>query len=426
MGIKDMLGRGGVVTVEEARRALYDGIVLPEPEAERVAITSALGRVLARHIVSPETLPGFARSAMDGYAVAARDTYGATDALPAYLRLAGEIRMGEEATVPLGKGEASSISTGGMLPSGADAVVMFEHTSLVEGSDVEVSRPVAPGENVVQAGDDVEAGDLLLTKGHKLRPQDMGALAGVGIIEVDVFTRPRVAIINTGNEVIEAGLTPKPGQVRDVNSYNLAGLVEQAGGVPCRMGIFPDEYGAIMDAVVRGLNDADVVAITGGSSVGTRDLTAGIIDELGRAEGRGVLVHGVSVKPGKPVIIGVAGGKPVFGLPGHPVAVSVSFGLFVAPLLKRLAGEIDPLGIAGIPPLRVVKARIARNYSSGQGREDHLRVSLELVDGELWARPVLGKSGLITTLVRAHGTVVIPLSKLGLSKGEVVDVELFD
>ncbi|HEX9860827.1 MAG TPA: molybdopterin molybdotransferase MoeA, partial [Nitrospirota bacterium] len=340
-------------------------------------------------------------------------------------KLAGEVKMGEEAVTPIEKGEAFAISTGGMLPPGSDAVVMLEHTSMA-GGEVEVSTPAAPGENVVQAGDDVREGEPLLDMGHKLRPQDLGALAGVGVVEVDVFRRPRVAIINTGNEVVEASEATKPGQVRDVNSYNLAGLVLQAGGVPIRMGIFPDEYGAIKDAVERGLSEADVVAITGGSSVGTRDLTAGVIEELGRDEGMGVLVHGVSVKPGKPVIIGIAKGKPVFGLPGHPVAVSVTFGLFVAPVMKKLAGEVDPLGIAGIPPLRVVKARVARNYYSGQGREDHLRVSLELIDGELWARPVLGKSGLITTLVRAHGTVVVPMAKLGLSRGEVVDVELFD
>lgn len=425
MDIKDMLGRGGVVTVGEAKDKLLGKLPAARPEVERVGIISALGRVLAADTVSPETLPGFARSVMDGYAVIARDTYGATESLPAYLKLAGEVRMGEEAVTPIGKGEAFAISTGGMLPPGSDAVVMLEHTSMA-GGDVEVTSPVATGENVVQAGDDVKEGEPLLTRGHKLRPQDLGALAGLGIIELGVFRKPRVAIINTGNEVVEASEATKPGQVRDVNSYNLAGLVLQAGGVPIRMGIFPDEYGAIKDAVERGLSEADVVSITGGSSVGTRDLTAGVIEELGRDEGMGVLVHGVSVKPGKPVIIGIAKGKPVFGLPGHPVAVSVTFGLFVAPVLKRLAGEVDPLGIAGIPPLRVVKARIARNYYSGQGREDHLRVSLELIDGELWARPVLGKSGLITTLVRAHGTVVIPTAKLGLSRGETVDVELFD
>jgi len=334
--------------------------------------------------------------------------------------------MGQEPVTPVEKGEAFSISTGGMLPPGADAVLMFEHASRVGQDGLEVMRPVAPGENVVAAGDDVKRGETLMAAGHRLRPQDLGALAGIGVTSVEVFARPRVAIINTGNEIVDAGSEPRPGQVRDVNSYNLAALVEKAGGVPVLLGIFPDEYEAIRAAVLDGLKRADIVAITGGSSVGTRDMTAGVIDELGRPDGTGVVVHGVSVKPGKPIIIGMAGGKPVFGLPGHPVAVSVSFGLFVGPLIKTFSGEVDPLGIAGIPPVRVVRARIARNYSSGPGREDHLRVALERRGEELWALPVLGKSGLITTLVRAHGTVVIPISRLGLARGEWVDVELFD
>jgi len=424
--MKDMLGRGGAVTVDEARSALFGALPAHRPAIETVAIQDALGRVLARDVVSPVLLPAFARSTMDGYALRAADTYGATEAMPAYLRLAGEVLMGEEPARTVEKGEVLSISTGGMLPSGADAVVMLEHTSRLEGGEIEVLRSVAPGENVVQPGEDIAAGEPLLTMGHRLRPQDAGALAGVGIVTVDVFKRPCVAIINTGNEIVEAGAEPRPGQVRDINSYNLAGLVLSAGGTPLRLGIYPDDYDAIKSAVEKGLSVADTVAITGGSSVGARDLTAGVIDELGSKDGGGVLVHGVSVKPGKPVIIGLAGGKAVFGLPGHPVAVTVSFGLFVAPLIKRLSGEVDPLGLAGIPPVRVVRARMARNYSSGAGREDHLRVALERRGDDLWAVPILGKSGLITTLVRAHGTVVIPLARLGLGKGEWVDVELFD
>jgi len=423
MNAKDMLGRVGLVTVEEARKAFDAAFTMPALSTEKVCVTTSLRRVLAADVNALSPLPAFARSSMDGYAAAAAGTFGATDSMPAYLSVAGEVAMGEEAITPLAKGQAVRISTGGMLPPGADAVVMLEHTQMLDKETVEVMKPVAPGDNVVQAGDDVQAGDTLLAKGHRIRPQDMGALAGIGVTKVEVYTRPRVAIINTGNEIVEASAEPEPGQVRDINSYNLAGLVEQAGGEPVTLGIFRDEYDAISSAVEKGLGDSDIVAITGGSSVGTRDLTAKVISDIG---GPGVLVHGVSVRPGKPVIIGLAGGKPVFGLPGHPVAVTVSFELFIGPLIKRLSGEVDPLGIAGIPPMRVVRARMTRNYSSAQGREDHLRVSLELVEGELWARPILGKSGLITTLVRAHGTVVIQLSKLGLEKGEWVDVRLFD
>jgi len=421
-----MLGRGSLVTVGEARRIFYEAFAVPRLASEAVPITGALRRVLASDIVSDVTLPAFPRSSMDGYAVSARDTFGATDSMPAYLSISGEVLMGEEAVTRVHKGQAMRISTGGMLPPGSDAVVMLEHSQLLPDGTLEVSRPVAPAENVLAPGEDVREGETLLAGGHRLRPQDLGALAGIGVTEVEVFKRPRVAVINTGNEIIEAAATPRPGQVRDVNSYNLAGLVVQAGGEPVLMGIYKDDYADIKGAVEKALEVSEIVAVTGGSSVGTRDLTAKVIGELGGGPGAGVLVHGVSVRPGKPVIIGIAAGKPVFGLPGHPVAVTVSFELFIRPLIGRLTGLVDRLGLSGIPPVRVAKARMARNYSSAPGREDHIRVALDLLEGELWARPILGKSGLITTLVRADGSVVIPLEKTGLEKGEVVEVEIFD
>jgi len=422
---RDMLGRASVVTVEEARRIFEGAFLMPSLAVEAVPITGALRRVLAGDVVSGVTLPAFFRSSMDGYAVRAKDTFGATDALPAYLAVTGEVLMGEEAVAALSKGQAMKISTGGMLPPGSDAVVMYEHSQTLPDGTLEVGRPVAPGENVVAPGEDVREGETLLTAGHRLRPQDLGALAGIGVLEVGVFKRPKVAVINTGNEIIDASLTPSPGQVRDVNSYNLAGLILQAGGEPVPMGIYKDDYDDIKKAVEGALDASDIVAITGGSSVGTRDLTAKVIDGLGGAGG-GVLVHGVSVRPGKPVIIGLCRERPVFGLPGHPVAVTVSFELFIRPLIERLSGYVDRLKTSGIPPVRVVKARMARNYSSGPGREDHIRVALELKEGELWARPILGKSGLITTLVKADGAVVIPLAKQGLERGETVEVALFD
>ncbi|HEY3346609.1 MAG TPA: gephyrin-like molybdotransferase Glp [Nitrospirota bacterium] len=423
MSYKDMLGRTEVVTVNIAEEIFYESFKVPEPGFETLPIVNTLSRVVAEDVVSESPLPEFSRSSMDGYAVLAKDTFGATESMPAYLQLVGEIPMGEEPRMALEKGRAVRISTGGMMPSGSDAVVMLEQTQALGDGEIEVLKPVAPGENAVQVGDDVKAGETLLARGHRVRPQDMGALAGIGVTEVKVYKRPRVAIINTGNEIIEASRIPAPGQVRDINSYNLAGLVLQAGGDPVRLGIYRDDYGSIKAAVSRALADADIVALTGGSSVGTGDHTAKVIDDLG---GPGVLVHGVSIRPGKPVIIGIAQGKPVFGLPGHPVAVSVSFEVFLRPLIKKLSGEIDPLGIEGIPSVRVVRAKVARNYSSAQGREDHLRVALEMVGGQLMAIPILGKSGLITTLVKAHGTVVIPASRIGLEKGEIVDVKLFD
>ncbi len=418
-----MLGRGEAVGVGEALSILRSSYTAPEPGREEVSLHEALGRALAADIISQTALPEFPRSSMDGYAVFSADTFGASEQIPAYLKLAGEIVMGEAAPVLLLRGQAVAIPTGGMLPEGADAVVMLEYAQALDTGELEIMRPVAPGENVVQPGDDIKAGETAFTKGHRLRPQDIGAMAGIGITYAPVFKRPKVAIINTGSEIVPADKTPRPGQVRDVNSYTLAGMVRLAGAIPVLKGIFRDEYGPIREAAESAISECDAVALTGGSSVGNQDLTAKIINDMGKP---GVIVHGVSVKPGKPVIIGVVSGKPVFGLPGHPVAVAVCFELFLRPLISEISGKIDPLEALGIPGVRVVEARMARNYSSVPGREDHLGVALRKDEGELWAYPVLGKSGLIFTLAKAHGTAVIPADRPGIAKGEKVMVRLFD
>ncbi len=448
------MGRGEAVSVDEALGILHSSYVPPEPGREEVSLREALGRILAADIISGTHLPEFPRSSMDGYAVFSSDTFGASEQIPAYLKLAGEVFMGEADPGPISRGQVFAIPTGGMLPDGADAVVMLEHTQILpppspgatrhplplrgegnilasspsmgagreEGDEVEITKPVAPGENVIQPGDDIRAGEAAFAKGHRLRPQDLGALAGIGVTRVPVFKMPRVAIINTGNEIVPADKSPRPGQVRDVNSYTLAALVRKAGATPVLKGIFRDEFRPIREAVEDAISECELVAITGGSSVGTRDLTEKVINDIEP----GIIVRGVSVKPGKPVIIGIVSGKPVFGLPGHPVAVAVCFYLFLRPLLREISGEIDQLAALGIPDVRAVEARMARNYSSVPGREDHLGVMLKLEDGELWAYPSLGKSGLIFTLVKAHGMAVIPAEKPGVAKGEKVMVRLFD
>ncbi len=421
--VKDMLGREEVVTVKEARRLFFENWNPLPLEEEIIDLTDALHRVISRDITASSNLPEFARSTVDGYAVRAEDTFGATETLPAYLNLIGEIQMGEEATISVRKGDTVKIATGGMLPEGADAVVMFEHSSIVDEKMIEVVRAVAPGENVIEAGEDLQEGAIVLERGHRLRPQDLGALAGIGITAIHVYKKPKVAIISTGSEIVEATQKPKLGQVRDINSYNLTGLIKMRGGVPVRKGIFYDEYAVIRSVIEESLKETDMVIITGGSSVGTKDLSAKVINDLGDP---GVLVHGVAVRPGKPMISGIVNNKPIFGLPGHPAAVTVCFDLFVRPVLRILTGKRLPLYMKGGALKRIVKARFSRNLASAPGREDHIRVALEERDGELWAKPILGKSGLITTLVKAMGTVVIPLNKLGLEAGEVVEVRLFD
>jgi molybdopterin molybdotransferase len=417
--MRDMLGREEAITVESALELIFSKLSPKFPPEENLKIYESYGRILSRDLFSPEDLPNFSRSTVDGFAVSSSDTFGATEGLPAYLNTKYEIFMGEEPDFELKKGEVAKIATGGMLPRGADAVVMFEHTQQVDEGMIEVLKPVAPGENVIQAGEDVKRGDCVLKKGHRMRPQDIGVLAGTGVKDVWVYERPKASIISTGDEIVPPDRPAKPGQVRDINSYNLFGLLLDAGAIPLIKGIFSDEYETIRDVVEKSLKDSDIVLISGGSSVGTKDVTARVINDLGKP---GVLFHGVSLKPGKPLIGGIIDNIPVFGLPGHPAAVSVCFDIFIRPILCGLSGLSKDRYEVG---KRIIRARIARNISSSPGRQEHIAVYLEERGGELWAVPILGKSGLITTLIKADGTAVIPLRKLGVEEGEIVEVRLF-
>jgi molybdopterin molybdotransferase len=399
-----------VLTPPEALRTLLERLPATE-QVEQVDTADALDRVLARAVASPADLPTFARSTMDGFAVRASDTFGASEGLPAYLRVVGEVLMGYPAEASLGAGDCVRIATGGMLPPDADAVVMVEQTQEASDGTIEVLRSVAPGENVVHVGEDVCTGDAILPRGHQLRPQDLGGLVALGITRVCVARRLRVGIVSGGDELVDPSHEPGPGQIRDINSYTLAALVRRAGHLPCLAGIVPDDYPALEAAARAALASNDVVILSAGSSVSTRDMTASVIQSLGAP---GVLVHGVSLKPGKPTILAVCSEKPVFGLPGNPVSCMVTFDLFVAPALAHLSG-------AQQPPRRTVTGRLARNIASATGREDYIQVRLE--DGE--AVPVFGKSNLIFTLIRADGMVKIPLDVGGLAAGAQVEVVLF-
>ncbi|HET6514793.1 MAG TPA: gephyrin-like molybdotransferase Glp [Thermodesulfovibrionales bacterium] len=413
-----MLGREDAISVAEAQRRMMGHSTLREPEALNLSVDHGYGRILSQDVFSPEDMPGFSRSTVDGYAVKSSDTFGASEGLPAYLTMAGEILMGEEPSFKQRKGTAVKISTGGMLPEGADAVVMLEHSQSVDNSLIEIFRPVGPRENVITAGEDMKKGDLLLKKGSILRPQDIAALAGVGAQSVMVYEKPRVSIISTGDEIVTIESPLRPGQVRDINSFSLAGLIQEEGGVPVKKGILRDVYEEIRRAVQESLDECDMVLITGGSSVGARDMTGEIINSLGSP---GVLFHGVALKPGKPTIGAVLKGIPVFGLPGHPAAVVVCFDIFIKPILRVLSGR----RIKSWEGRGRVRARLTKNISSTVGREEHIRVSLEEKDGALCALPVLGKSGLIRTLVKADGTIVIPPEARGIEEGAIVDVILF-
>ncbi len=415
--MKDMLGRSEVMTAGAALELLIRSLPTKTPPGDIIAIEDSLGFVCAEDVVSGEDLPQFARSTVDGYAVKAEDTFGATEGMPAYIGLAGEIMMGEMPAFALAKSFAAKIPTGGMLPGGSDAVVMFEHVQGVDATTIEVLKPVVPGENVIRAGEDVKKGELVVRKGRRIRPQDIGACAGIGVAKIAVCERPKVSIISTGDEIVAAAASPSMGQVRDINSYVLAGMIMESGCLPLKKGIIRDDYAAIRKAVEESMRDSDAIAVSGGTSVGTKDMIARIIDDIGNP---GVLFHGVSLKPGKPMIGGIVKGVPIFGLPGHPAAVSLCFELFIRPVLDLLSG----LKEKGLQK-NIVRAALSRNIPSPQGREEHIRVVIEEKEEGLIAVPLLAKSGLITTLAKADGTIVIPLNSNGQEAGTIVDVRLF-
>ena len=404
-----------VATPHAALQKLFEYLTGPV-QTETIDTAHALDRVLAESPLARSPLPAFARSTMDGYAVRAADTFGASEAIPAYLTVIGESPMGRAPTLTVNAGQAMIIHTGGMLPQGADAVVQIERTQKATETEIEVMRAAAPGENVLQIGEDVQVGDQLFSIGHRLRPQDLGGLMAMGIASVTVARQPRVGILATGDEVIDPHLNPQPGQVRDVNTYSISGIVERAGGVAQSGGIIRDDFAALYEAARALIDRSDMLVLSAGSSVSVRDMTSDVIEKLGQP---GVLVHGVSIKPGKPTIIAVCDGKPVFGLPGNPVSAMVVGDLFITPALWRLQGCDRP------PRTNTIKARLAHNLSSVPGRVDYIQVRLVERDGEVWAEPVFGKSNLIYTLVKADGMMIIPIDANGVAAGEVVDVRMF-
>jgi molybdopterin molybdotransferase len=386
--------------------------------AERIPVADAVGRVLARDVRATLDLPHFARSYMDGYAVRARDTAAAAAERPALLRVVGSVRMGDPVHRRLAAGEAMRIPTGGMLPGSADAVVMVEHTHERGGDVVAIERPATRGQHVMRRGEDARKGARIFARGHRVRPADVGALSGIGLSIVSVVRRPRVAVIATGDEIVPPDVTPRPGQVRNVNQYALRALIAAAGAVAVDLGVLPDREAVIARALRRALREADAVLLSGGSSVGTKDLTPAVV---ARMPGARLLVHGIRVKPGKPTLIARAAGKPIIGLPGNPTSALVIFSVFALPLIRRLGGEPTAAAFA---PRRSLSARMTTAVGSLAGREDYVRVALEDSPDGVLARPVAGGSGDIVGFVRADGLVRIPADAKELAAGSIVRVDL--
>jgi molybdopterin molybdotransferase len=385
---------------------------------EVIRSEDGLDRVLSEDLFSPENLPGFTRSTMDGYAVMAKDTFGASESLPAFLNIIGDIQMGQIPPMHLEGGQAVKIATGGMLPQGADGVVMIEYCHNLDAKTIEVSRAISPLENVIQPSDDFREGALVLPKGKALRPQDIGVLAGLGIPQIRVFKKSKVAIISTGDEVIPIDQKPSPGQVRDINSHTLGAFCLKHNTKPIQLGLCPDDFEKLKEKITHGLETADSVWISGGSSVGTRDMTLEVIKSFPGAE---VLVHGISISPGKPTIIARIGNKAIWGLPGHTASAMVVAEVFLSSFLSSLSGRDEH-------PLKdrhFIEAILSRNIESASGRDDYIRVKLIIDNNQIIAEPILGKSGLISPLVEADGLIRVDQNSEGLYHGQKVNVMMF-
>jgi molybdopterin molybdotransferase len=385
------------------------------PVVEEIQTDQGLGRVTAGAIHATLDLPGFDRSAMDGYAVMASDTYGSSDTLPNYLKIKGEVAMGQVPAFKIEKGFVGLIHTGGMLPEGADAVIMLEHTQQLKNNEVEIHRAIAPGENIIRRGEDVKKGNEVIPSGVRVRPAEIGGMLALGITRFMAARQPHIAIISTGDEVVSPDSPLKPGQVYDVNSFSIGALVSQFGGIPIRYGIVPDQAEELFRKANQALKECDLVVIVAGSSASVRDLTADVINRLGTP---GVLVHGVNLRPGKPTILGICDKKPVIGLPGNPVSAMVVANLFLRPVLERM------LGLKPKPYTPSIQATITTNIPSQAGREDWIPVIIHSEQNQFTAEPIFFKSNLIFTLARADGIVRIPLDATGLPAGETVQVEI--
>jgi len=382
---------------------------------EEIDIFDSLGRIIAEDVFSPCHIPEFNRSTVDGYALIAKDTFGASDSLPVFLDLTGKVEMGQATDLTIAPGEAVYVPTGGMLPKGADAVVMVEYVEELDENTIAVHRPSAPGEGMIIIGEDLKKGDLLLNKGQKIKPQDIGALAAVGITKIAVFEKPRVAVVSTGDEIVEPDGEVPFGKIRDINTYALAAMARELGAIITYQDLVRDDFQELKARLLSLIDNNHIVIISGGSSVGTKDVTARVIDYLGSP---GTFVHGVAIKPGKPTIIGRAGHTALFGLPGHPVSAMIVFKIFTGYLIKKLYCQESQEEIT-------IPATVDANIHAAPGKETYQMVTLEGREGNYTAKPVYGKSGAISLMTRAHGFVRIEHNKEGIKKGEKVQVNLF-
>ncbi|MEM2086918.1 MAG: molybdopterin biosynthesis protein, partial [Archaeoglobaceae archaeon] len=400
------------VSIEKAKEILFQ-FYKPEKSVEEVSILESTGRVLAEDVRSPISLPPFDRAVMDGYAVIAEDTFNADENNPTILKVVDRIEAGEWGEVEVSRGNAVEVATGSAMPKGANAVVMVEFTK-EKGEFVEIFKSVAPGENVLFAGSDVMAGEVVLRKGRKITHREVAILSACGIRSVKVYRKPRVAVVSTGNELVELGEKLERAKIYDVNSYMLCSAIEECGGIPIRLGIVRDDENEIRSAILRALELSELVLTSGSTSAGFGDMMFKILSEFKP----GVLVHGIAVKPGKPTIIALHNGKPIFALPGYPTSAMTIFEVLVAPILRELSG----LRTEG----RTLKAKLAVKIFSEPGRRELLPVNVVSTVEGYRVYPVAGSySGMVSAIYATDGFIEIPEEVLMLEENEEVEVRLY-
>lgn len=403
-----------VKTMDETKKIIFDNFQ-GELGFEELSILECTGRILFEDIISTVNVPPFRRSTVDGYAVLSKDIAGASESIPSILEFKGEVHMGETSLESIDSpGQCIYVPTGGMVPDGADCVLMIEHTDKLDDETILANTAAAPLDNLVQVGEDIKKDEVVIKKGTRLRPYEIGVFSSLGIDAIKVFRKPKIGIISTGDELVECNTLPVKGQIRDINTNLLYSLIIAKGAVPIKYGIIKDEYSKIKATLEKAIKECDFVLISGGSSVGTKDHTLKVIEEIGQP---GILVHGIAVKPGKPTIVGKVKDKMIFGLPGHPLACAVIYNTLVNFYIDKLTGNGEKDYF--------VKCEFEINYHGAKGREEYLPVKIENSDGELIAKPVFGKSGIITGFSKAWGYTKIEKNEEGLNKGQLVKVYKF-
>lgn len=412
-----MKGFAEQTRVDDALKKYLKEVNIKSLQPEKIQLLAVLGRTLAEDVKAEIDVPYLDRSAVDGYAVKSSDTFGASTTNPIIIDVIGVAEMGRVPDINVRKLQAVRVATGAPLPRGADSVVMLEYTEKISEEKIELYRPGTPGRNVSKRGEDIKKGEKVLRKGTFLQPQDIGILAAIGIVYINVVRKPKVAILSTGNELIEPGKKISIGRTVDTNRFVLSAAVKNAGGDPLDLGITKDEVEKIKSKISKGLALADLVLVSGGTSVGERDFVPEVVNSLGKP---GIIVHGISMRPGKPTALAAVNGKPIILLPGYPVAAMMAFNTFVDPIIVRMLGA--SLGrIRG----QVIRARMTRRVPSSPGIRDFARVVVKKTDVGYVADPIRTRgAGIISSIVKANGLVVIPEEKEGVEKGDEVEVTL--